>query len=53
MYRTLDAYLVAIVVHACVQAPTADPEKTKAGVKRSSMNQKNNNMSKKSKVTNN
>jgi hypothetical protein len=36
-----------------MQAPTADPEKTKAGAKRPSMGQKNSNTSKKSKVTNN
>jgi hypothetical protein len=50
----LVVYLWVIVAYECVQAPTADPEKTKAGIKRSSMGQKNSNMSKKSKkVTNN
>ena len=51
-YRTA-RYLWVIIVYERAQAPAADPEKTKAGIKRSSMGQKSSNTSKKSKVTNN
>ena len=54
MGTVLHVYLWVINVYERVQMPAADPEKTKAGIKRSSMGQKNSNMSKKSKkVTNN